>query len=213
MGKLSSFNNLNVFWKFISGNGVWMAESPTQMFWSDGLIDAINNTGKQLFVSDLAVVIKDKYPKALHHFLVLPWKDIDSVYELSSDDDGLLQEMYELGSKAASTSGLPAGQFEYGYHMKPSMRRLHLHVISKDYHSPCLSHWYHWNAFNTDFFIKHEYVVKKLHEKGCIDRPHTQHVMTLLETPLQCNQCTYVPKNFKDLKLHLKQHVEYGQHS
>ncbi|EAA03023.5 AGAP012563-PA, partial [Anopheles gambiae str. PEST] len=129
--------------------------------WSDGLIHAISNVKKQLFVSDLAVVIKDKYPKALHHFLVLPWKDIDSVYDLSSDDDGLLQNMYELGLKAIGTTGLTVDRFDFGYHMKPSMRRLHLHVISKDYYSPCLSHRYHWNAFNTEFLLKHESMLAK----------------------------------------------------
>ncbi|XP_049301003.1 aprataxin-like [Anopheles funestus] len=176
--------------------------------WTDGLIHAINNKGKQLFVSDLAVVIKDKYPKALHHFLVLPWKDIDSVYDLSAGDTVLLQHMYDLGLKAVGTSGLAADRFDYGYHMKPSMRRLHLHIISKDYHSPCLSHRYHWNAFNTEFLIKHEYVVEKLHEKGGIDRPSMQYIMQLLETPLRCNQCSFRPKKFTDLKLHLQQHVE-----
>ncbi|EAA44559.3 AGAP004307-PB [Anopheles gambiae str. PEST] len=176
--------------------------------WSDGLIHAISNVKKQLFVSDLAVVIKDKYPKALHHFLVLPWKDIDSVYDLSSDDDGLLQNMYELGLKAVGTTGLTVDRFDFGYHMKPSMRRLHLHVISKDYYSPCLSHRYHWNAFNTEFLLKHENVVEKLHEAGHIHRPSLHYIMKLLETPLQCNQCMYNPNNFADLKLHLKQHVE-----
>uniref|UniRef100_A0A1Y9HAX8 HIT domain-containing protein n=1 Tax=Anopheles farauti TaxID=69004 RepID=A0A1Y9HAX8_9DIPT len=211
MGKQFSFNNLKAFWKFISGNVVWMAGTPNPTSWSDGLIDAINNTRNQLFVSDLAVVIKDKYPKAQYHFLVIPWKDIDSVYDLSSEDVVLLQDMYELGSRAANTSRLPDEQFEYGYHMKPSMRRLHLHVISKDYHSPCLSHRYHWNAFNTNFFIKHDYVVKKLQEKGCIDRTSQHNIMKLLETSLVCNQCSYAPKSFKDLKLHLKEHVEFGK--
>ncbi|XP_050079247.1 aprataxin-like [Anopheles maculipalpis] len=181
--------------------------------WTDGLIHAINNKGKQLFVSDWAVVIKDKYPKAMHHFLVLPWRDIDSVYDLSSGDTALLQDMYDLGLKAIDTTGLTGDRFDYGYHMKPSMRRLHLHVISKDYHSHCLSHRYHWNAFNTEFLIKHEDVVEKLREQGCVERPSLHYIMQLLETPLRCNQCTFRPANFAKLKLHLKQHVESMNHS
>ncbi|XP_058123802.1 aprataxin [Anopheles ziemanni] len=176
--------------------------------WSDALIFAINNVAKQVFVSELAVVIKDKYPKAIYHFLVLPWKDIDSVYELSSGDEGLLHEMYNLGLKATDSSGLPVGRFEFGYHMKPSMRRLHLHVISKDYHSPCLSHRFHWTAFNTDFFMKHEYVIEKIRAEGHIQRPNEKCILELLESPLQCNQCSYQPISFQELKRHLKQHVE-----
>lgn len=139
--------------------------------------------------------------------------------------------MYELGLKAIGTTGLTVDRFDFGYHMKPSMRRLHLHVISKDYYSPCLSHRYHWNAFNTEFLLKHESmlakqtfiprnqiidskrhvftdVVEKLHGAGHIHRPSLHYIMKLLETPLQCNQCMYNPNNFSDLKLHLKQHVE-----
>jgi aprataxin len=33
--------------------------------------------------SDKAVVIKDKYPKAKHHFLVLPFDNIPSIYQVS----------------------------------------------------------------------------------------------------------------------------------
>uniref|UniRef100_A0A182SFQ1 Aprataxin C2HE/C2H2/C2HC zinc finger domain-containing protein n=1 Tax=Anopheles maculatus TaxID=74869 RepID=A0A182SFQ1_9DIPT len=128
--------------------------------------------------------------------------------QLTPEDDVLLQDMYDLGLKAASTSGLAIERFDYGYHMKPSMRRLHLHVVSKDYHSPCLSHRYHWTAFNTEFLIKHEYVVEELREQRCIERPSMRYIMQLLETPLKCNQCTFRPKNFAELKLHLKQHVE-----
>uniref|UniRef100_A0A182VY43 Aprataxin C2HE/C2H2/C2HC zinc finger domain-containing protein n=1 Tax=Anopheles minimus TaxID=112268 RepID=A0A182VY43_9DIPT len=176
--------------------------------WTDELIHAIQNKEKQLFVSDLAVVIKDIYPKALFHFLVLPWKDIDSVYDLSSEDGALLQHMYNLGLKAAGTSGLAADLFDYGYHMKPSKRRLHLHVVSKDYYSSFLTHRYHWNAFNTEFLIKHQYVVEKLRESESIHRPSSYYIMQLLETPLRCNQCSFRPRNFANLKQHLQQHME-----
>lgn len=40
-----------------------------------------------------------------------------------------------------------------GYHAVPSMQRLHLHVISTDFVSPCLKTKYHWNSFTTPFFL------------------------------------------------------------
>uniref|UniRef100_A0AAG5CTK3 HIT domain-containing protein n=1 Tax=Anopheles atroparvus TaxID=41427 RepID=A0AAG5CTK3_ANOAO len=177
-------------------------------FCSDALIYAINSVRKRLLTTELAVVIKDKYPKAMHHFLVLPWKEIDSVYDLTSDDEGLLEAMYELALKVADITGLPAERFEFGYHMKPSMRRLHLHVISKDYHSPCLTHPYHWTAFNTDFFMKHEYVIEKIRAEGHIQRPNAKRILELLDSPLQCNQCTYQATIFQELKQHLKEHLD-----
>lgn len=40
-----------------------------------------------------------------------------------------------------------------GFHAHPSMNHLHLHIISKDMHSPCMKHRKHYNSFNTDFFL------------------------------------------------------------
>mmetsp|Transcript_29843 Transcript_29843/g.47856 ORF Transcript_29843/g.47856 Transcript_29843/m.47856 type:complete len:254 (+) Transcript_29843:58-819(+) len=41
-----------------------------------------------------------------------------------------------------------------GYHAIPSMKLLHLHVISTDFDSPCMKNRKHWQSFTTDgFFI------------------------------------------------------------
>lgn len=52
--------------------------------WSYALIRDINSPANHIIRSELAVVIRDKYPKARHHFLVLPWANIDNVYEVRS---------------------------------------------------------------------------------------------------------------------------------
>lgn len=40
-----------------------------------------------------------------------------------------------------------------GVHAVPSMNHLHVHVLSRDMHSPCLKHRKHYNSFNTPFLI------------------------------------------------------------
>ena len=40
-----------------------------------------------------------------------------------------------------------------GFHAKPSMDHLHLHVISSDFVSSCLKTKKHWNSFNTKHFL------------------------------------------------------------
>ena len=40
-----------------------------------------------------------------------------------------------------------------GVHAHPSMNHLHVHVISRDMHSPLLKHRKHYNSFNTPFFV------------------------------------------------------------
>lgn len=44
-------------------------------------------------------------------------------------------------------------QIRMGFHAHPSMNHLHLHIISRDMHSPCMKHRKHYNSFNTDFFL------------------------------------------------------------
>jgi len=58
----------------------------------------------------------------------------------------------------APPSTLPPGrdyasEFRVGVHAHPSMNHLHVHIISRDMHSPALKHKKHYNSFNTDFFI------------------------------------------------------------
>lgn len=53
-------------------------------------------------------------------------------------------------------SGENEKNFKIGYHASPSMQRLHIHVISKDFNSAYLKTKRHWNSFNTDNFISHQ---------------------------------------------------------
>ena len=40
-----------------------------------------------------------------------------------------------------------------GIHAVPSMNHLHIHILSRDRHSPSLRHRKHYNSFSTDFFV------------------------------------------------------------
>lgn len=53
------------------------------MNWSKGLVAAINDSNNIVLRSDLAVVIKDKYPKAKYHYLVLPVTNVSNIYMVS----------------------------------------------------------------------------------------------------------------------------------
>jgi len=47
-----------------------------------------------------------------------------------------------------------------------------------------------------------------LKKEGCIERLSKDKIEELLNTPLACNQCEFVPKNLPTLKEHLQDH--YG---
>ena len=62
------------------------------------------------------------------------------------------------GSVEPMDGSLPEGRdwskdIMVGVHAVPSMSHLHVHILSRDMHSPALKHRKHYNSFNTPFFV------------------------------------------------------------
>ncbi|XP_033245830.1 aprataxin-like protein, partial [Drosophila miranda] len=157
--------------------------------------------------SDVAIVIADKYPKAQHHYLVLPKAEISSVFNLTREHLPLLEELHLLARNVVEVRGQQWNDFKVGFHAEPSLERLHLHVISQDFVSPTLTKKKHWTSFNTALFVPYEELRDKLQSENSFQRlpPHVCH--KLLASPLQCNQCERICINFPELKEHLLEHL------
>lgn len=83
------------------------------------------------------------------------------------------------------------------------MQRMHLHVISTDFNSPCLKTKYHWNSFTTPFFISSKELCKQLKENGELKKISSTTAQKYLNSELKCHECSVKPKNMGDLKRHL----------
>lgn len=175
--------------------------------WKHNLIRDMNQTSNHMFRNDLAVCIRDKYPKSRHHFLVLPWAQIDNVYELTRRNIPLLTEMHLLGMKAVESIGGSPEDFRFGFHMKPSLYRLHLHVISSDFVSHGLKHKKHWNCFHTELFMPFQDILAELKKRGRIERRPECLITQLLATPLACHRCDRKFDTMAPLKEHLRDHL------
>merc|ERR1719384_106411 len=151
-------------------------------------------------------IIKDKYPKALKHFLVLPKVKMATIYELEwFKHQDLLNIMVEK-AKEHIVAKYPESKFKLGFHAIPSMAQVHMHVISQDFHSPCLKTKKHWNSFNTEYFVPCETVLNLLIKQGncsSVQDANNRDKKELLGRDLQCNQCEFKPKNMPTLKTHL----------
>ena len=171
--------------------------------WSSGLLGAMSDPNLMVRGTKSVVVIRDKYPKAKYHYLVLPRARVTGLSSLTIEHLELLREIEEEGRRVAcSHSGV---KFKLGYHAVPSMSQLHLHVISDDLDSVCLKHKVHWNSFTQqDYFLSPQEVERELQEEGGIT--DKKHLKQLLNSPLQCHKCDYKPKNIPDLKMHIKNH-------
>jgi len=53
-----------------------------------------------------------------------------------------------------------------GFHGKPSMRQLHLHVISSDFNSSSMKHAKHYNTFTTSYFLEVHEFIERVRKQG-----------------------------------------------
>lgn len=173
--------------------------------WSQGLKISMKDPKMQVYKDDQVVVIKDKYPKARHHWLVLPWASISSLKVVTSEHLELLKHMHAVGEKViADFTGSSKLRFRLGYHAIPSMSHVHLHVISQDFDSPCLKNKKHWNSFNTEYFLESQAVIKMVQEAGRVTVKDG--TCELLKLPLRCHECQQLLPSIPQLKEHLRKH-------
>ena len=118
----------------------------------------------------------------------------------------LFDEIVLLGQNVIEVTGNRMNDFKMGFHLSPSMHRLHMHVISLDFDSQFLKTKKHWNSFNTDFFIPAEKIRDRLEIDGFMREPDPDYIKQLLKTELKCNKCEYEAKNMPDIKAHIQVH-------
>ena len=177
--------------------------------WSQGLKQALKDPDSIIFDSKNCSVINDMYPKAKTHFLVVAKNDVSSMAALNQNHVSLLEEMIDIGQnlKTREQKKNPKIEFRMGFHAVPSMTRLHMHVISTDFDSPCLKNKRHWNSFTSSFFRPANDILNELKRKNCISID-SSHYKRLLENPLKCHICSEQPRNIPRLKDHLKHHFK-----
>ncbi|XP_042077409.1 aprataxin isoform X3 [Haplochromis burtoni] len=173
--------------------------------WSQGLKTSMQDPKMQVYKDDKVVVIKDKYPKARHHWLVLPWQSIPSLKALRTEHCDLVKHMQKVADQMIQQRpDCSSVQFRTGYHAIPSMSHVHLHVISQDFDSPCLKNKKHWNSFTTDYFIESKDVIQMLETDGKVTVK--EGTSELLKLPLRCHVCCKELPTIPALKEHLKSH-------
>ena len=143
------------------------------------IIDQPQKFDSVLFHDENVVIIKDMFPKAIRHLLVIPrHPDVTHKHPLevfnSNYKEFTGQELYEmveeyvekakdliannLGAKLnisddSTIQELRNNFIKAGVHSIPSLNNLHIHVITQDFHSPKLKNKKHYNSFTTKFFV------------------------------------------------------------
>ncbi|XP_074264571.1 transcription factor bHLH140-like [Silene latifolia] len=150
------------------------------------------------------VVINDAYPKAEKHILVIARANgLDGIRDVCKEHLVLLQMMHKVGMGWVERF-LQEDEsliFRLGFHSVPSMRQLHLHVISQDFDSESLKNKKHWNSFNTEFFRDAVDVIEEIEKFGTPSLGDE----SLLLKELRCHRCKSAHPNIPRLKSHISQ--------
>lgn len=156
-----------------------------------------------LEISDDVVVLNDTYPKAERHLLVLARTDgLDRLADVRKEHLQLLRTMHTVGLKWAEKflTENESLVFRLGYHSAPSMRQLHLHVISQDFDSKHLKNKKHWNSFNSLFFRDSVDVIEEVSEHGEATLKDDDKFLSM---ELRCHRCRSAHPNIPRLKSHI----------
>ena len=190
---------------------------PAGFGFENALLRIIDAPGKHehviLMQDDTCLVLYDAYPKAVYHVLVLPKERVMSLNDLRREHLPLIKHMHRVAlhvissiRDSADTGGTCGAQmtFRIGYHCVPSLKLLHLHVISADFDSACLKNKKHWNSFQPPFFLDSQDVQGMLAEAGrvVVDKVRAE---GWLKMPLTSHRTSETLKNIPALKEHLKQ--------
>ncbi|KAK4418912.1 Transcription factor [Sesamum alatum] len=174
--------------------------------WAQALHDVAMHPNKHksvvLEISDDVLVMNDAYPKAQRHLLVLARADgLDSIADVRREHSPLLKTMHAVGLKWAEKflNENKSLSFRLGYHSVPSMRQLHLHVISQDFDSNHLKNKKHWNSFTTTFFLNSVDVIKEVEDVGRVTSKDDK----CLTMELRCHRCRSAHPNIPRLKSHI----------
>jgi aprataxin len=183
----------------------------------EGLAEYLRDPAKHSSVlgyNEDFVIIKDLYPKATIHLLILPRdpvKQIQHPAEAFQDSEFFSKLQIEaakwrtLASKELARTLCPSSiperdweaEIKVGIHSVPSMHHLHIHIISRDMHSPCVRHKKHYNSFNTSFFVE-------LEEFPLTEEEIDERTRNWSERDMICWRCK---RNFTNKFTALKQHL------
>lgn len=170
--------------------------------WQDALVwyakthfDTISSLVE--YSDDLCVIIRDKYPKAKIHLLCIA-RDLSlrEPLDIEPCHTDLLKHMKKMSLNVLERMNdgqIRQGQCQMGFHAVPSMKQLHLHVISTDFDSPGLKTRKHWISFtNKDFFLDIDTCIKSPPRYSIGEKKEL-----LKKAPLICPRC--LGSDFKSL--------------
>lgn len=147
----------------------------------------------------------DGFPKSKVHLLALPRQRIMSARELKQDHLPMLRRLaaYIAWLQQSLEQLHPDLTWRHGIHAEPSLKQLHVHIISQDFKSPCMKHRKHYNSFQPPFLVGIDSLINAV-EKVDLSLLGLERAERYLQSDMCCAGCGANFQNrFAELKKHL----------
>ena len=80
------------------------------------------------YEDELCIVIKDKYPKAPVHLLIIPKKEITTIMEVKDEDQALLGHLMLVARDMGKKMGLEGYKLTFNVGEKGGQEIFHIHL-------------------------------------------------------------------------------------
>eukprot|EP01064_Diplonema_japonicum_P015098 TRINITY_DN22869_c0_g1_i1.p1 TRINITY_DN22869_c0_g1~~TRINITY_DN22869_c0_g1_i1.p1 ORF type:complete len:389 (+),score=51.35 TRINITY_DN22869_c0_g1_i1:49-1215(+) len=161
------------------------------------------------FNNGARLIAYDAFPKSTIHLLgfVLDQK-IGRVADLRAEHLPHIRKLHFLAKSVAnhlkSTGPYGAYDFAMGYHCVPSLKPLHLHIITTDMQSDCLKSRKHYMSFCPPHFISADEVEARLTAHGKVTLTPTEAAGHPTTGPIPCRWCGTGMATIPMLKKHFE---------
>ncbi|KAF8945977.1 hypothetical protein BGZ47_001630 [Haplosporangium gracile] len=130
--------------------------------------DEYDDSNENHWIDAKTLVLKDKFPKSHFHVLVLPNRVVPTLNHLINEEGVMIVKQLVDRAKiiiARESKRSPHLQFKMGFHALPSMRQVHMHVISTDMDSDNTYTISVYNSYTTAFFLTPDQLIRTIEYK------------------------------------------------
>jgi aprataxin len=161
----------------------------------------------KFYMDDTFIVIYDQFPKSRIHLLILP-KDvrITDLGALGPSHIPFIRSMLDIADRIVRhiQAAEPRTRLIYGFHAIPSLRPLHMHLMSLDLNTPYMKKKKHYNSFSTNFFLPGRNILRELETSGRVTSILDRRSLEALEEgPMKCLWCEKPLSNMPEVKSHI----------
>jgi len=151
------------------------------------------------------VTIYDGYPKAAVHLLVLPRLRVAGLAQVKEVHLPMIRRLAAYVAWIMEILDKSGAGWMHGIHAVPSLRQLHVHLLTLDMNTPAMKNAKHFNSFRPPFLVSLDEVLSTLQERGGFPERYLEGLHEdMKKRSLCCHRCGMnFGRSFAGLKRHL----------